>query len=90
MAKNFNTLPEGAHCHITVNGKSCTVDAGDISYDDIQTLAEDCEGPTRPGMSITYRTKRPGDEQREGILSWGKSVRVEDGMIFNAYFTGNA
>jgi len=41
-------------------------------------------------LSVTYSTRRKGDEQRAGILSPGKSVRIEDGMIFNVADTSNA
>ena len=41
-------------------------------------------------ISVTYYSKRNGDSQRSGILSPGKKVLAEEGMIFNAVDTSNA
>lgn len=60
---------------------------GHLGYDQIIQMAGFAPGRI---LSVTYHTRRKGDEQREGILSPGRSVLIEEGMIFNAYDTSNA
>jgi hypothetical protein len=70
---------------IIVNGQEKLVISAPLSYDYIVRLAGiDLLKP--PIVSIMWRLK--GHEG--GILSPGQSVDAEDGMIFNAYVTGNA
>lgn len=44
----------------------------------------------RERPTVTYTTDRFGDEQRQGELTPGNSVVVEEGMIFNVVNTGHA
>ena len=41
-------------------------------------------------LSVTYTTRRKGDEQRSGSLTKDKTVLIEEGMIFNVADTSNA
>lgn len=81
---------------ITLNGQTVLVGepggvlptiAGHVSYEDIVEWA--AYGPGRI-LSVTYSTRRAGDEQRQGSLSPGKSTPIEDGMTFNVADTSNA
>lgn len=81
---------------ITLNGRDVRVGeyggtfpetAGQVSYEDIVEMA----GHGRHRMlSVTYSTRRFGDEQRHGSLTPGKSTLLEDGMVFNVADTSNA
>lgn len=61
--------------------------SGRVSYEDIVEWAG--YGPGRI-LSVTYSTRRAGDEQRQGSLSPGRSTAIEDGMVFNVADTSNA
>lgn len=69
---------------IIINGKEKAVK---LNYQDILVLAG-----FKPDqiISVTYRGKKFGDIQRSGILNPGDNIEVEEGMVFNAYDTGNA
>ena len=70
---------------ITINGDEQDFDGETISHEKI------CELANRPvHASVTYSGPRHGDSRREGLTYAGKSVQVEDGMIFNCVVTGNA
>lgn len=75
--------------NVTINGQKCTIvtTSGQCTYEDLVTLAG--YDPKRI-LSVTYSTRRPGDEQRQGILSPGRSVLIEDGMLFCVADTSNA
>jgi hypothetical protein len=70
---------------ITVNGTVHEVDGDTISHEQICALAGK---PVH--ASATYLGPRNGDSERSGITHVGKSVKLEDGMIFNCVVTGNA
>jgi hypothetical protein len=72
---------------IIINGTQQDLDTTHFTYEDLIALAGFEEGRT---ISITYRSKRMGDTQRSGMLIPGRSVELEDGMVFNAYDTGMA
>ncbi len=73
---------------ITVNGESVNVAPEDqITYDTIAGLAGH---PGDQYLSITYHWRGDGDAMRSGILMPGKSVKLDEGMRFNAVHTGNA
>jgi len=80
-------MPQEIEMQITVNGDRHDIPRGDVDYATICRLAGH---PDAKALSITYQGPRNGDSQRSGILMPGKSVAGEDGMIFNAYNTGNA
>lgn len=77
----------GRKVAITVNGAPHQVAGTGISYEDVMALIG--QDPERI-FSMTYRTRRGGDEQREGILFPGRAVKLEDGMSFDAGDTSNA
>lgn len=72
---------------IFVNGQRVTMADKDVSYETLVVL----EGyqPDRI-LSITYSTRRGGDEQRQGGMRRGQSVAIEEGMVFNVCDTSNA
>ena len=61
--------------------------AGQVSYEDIVEWSGYSPGRI---LSVTYSTRRSGDEQRQGSLRPGKSTPVEDDMVFNVADTSNA
>ena len=73
---------------IIINGREYHREKREVSYEEIvaHVYGESCKAI----ISITYLWKGPGDTQRQGILSPGKTVEAEDGMSFSAYYTGNA
>ena len=72
---------------IKINGIIKIFDVTHLNYEDVITQA----GYGRERIiSVVYSSKRSGDAQRSGILCPGDCVQIEDGMIFNAYDTGNA
>lgn len=72
---------------IIVNGTTHQVALSSISYERVMELAG--FDPKR-NYSMTYTTLRKGDEQRQGILSPGRTTPLEDGMVFEAVNTSNA
>lgn len=80
-------ITERNNMNIKINGESHTFSNETISYDDVSILAY---GKVLPGLSMVYKGPRNGDSCRAGSLWTGKSVIVEDGMRFEAMFTGNA
>lgn len=80
---------------ITINGASVVIgptglnpkQPGEVSYEEIVVKA----GFSRDRIiSVTYSTRRPGDEQRQGVLTPGRSTRLENLMAFNAADTSNS
>lgn len=74
--------------NVIVNGRTVPLDKSDVTYEDICLVAG--EDPQRV-LTMTYHWRRKGtDESREGCLIKGRSVRAEEGMIFNVADTSNA
>ncbi|MBB3743891.1 hypothetical protein FHX10_003390 [Rhizobium sp. BK591] len=70
---------------ITINGVEHEVDGDKISHERI------CDLAGKPvHASATYLGPRKGDSERSGVTYVGKSVKLEDGMIFTCVVTGNA
>jgi hypothetical protein len=69
---------------VILNGQKKTVDASLVSYEDVMVMAG--ENPKRI-FSITWAVR---GQNRGGCLAPGETVRLEPGMVFNAYHTGNA
>lgn len=68
---------------IIINGETKETTLEYVSYDDLVILAF---GSLRKELySITYRSATA-----DGILSPGKAVKLENKMVFNIYWTGNA
>ena len=72
---------------INVNGTDHDIPRGDISYQQIVSLAG---APDAKEMTVVYYLRGRGDSERKGSLSHGKSVAGDDGMQFTAVYTGNA
>jgi hypothetical protein len=74
--------------NIIVNGVKRQVESGNLSYEEIVTLAH---GKFIPYMTVVYFWKdKQSDVQRSGILHTGKGVELAEGMVFSAMHTGNA
>lgn len=71
---------------IVVNGTQKTVQKDDLTFDEVVKLAFETP-PFGENMlfSITYR--RGYGNKPEGILAPGESVKVKEGMIFDATAT---
>lgn len=85
---HLNDEPAEALVGITINGREFGVKSDKLlTYETICWMVnlspDGC--PT-----MTYRTRRKGDEQRSGSLCAGKTVCPEPGMVFNVTYTGNA
>ncbi|HZT17061.1 MAG TPA: multiubiquitin domain-containing protein [Gaiellaceae bacterium] len=79
---------EGAHHSYTivVNGQQKTVEAGELSFDQVVALAFD-PVPTGPNVMFTITYRRGHGDKPEGTLTEGQSVKVKDGMIFDVTAT---
>jgi hypothetical protein len=73
--------------HIYINGRKHEHVGLDISYEAVIQMAG-----FRPGriLSVTYSTRRKGDEQRSGCLTPHKTIKVENDMVFDVGDTSNA
>lgn len=71
---------------IIVNGLEFDCKVEHASYEDIVLLAG---MPEAKNLTMTYRCDH-GDICRSGTLVPGRSIDVEDGMVFDAVYTGNA
>lgn len=72
---------------VVLNGEQFDFDSETVSYADVLKAAK--YDPERV-LSITYRAQLGRDSKREGVLGPGRSVKVVNGMVFNAIATGNA
>ena len=74
--------------NINVNGEVFQLEGdGKVDYDTIVTMAGH---NAEHVFSVTYHTRRDGDEQRSGILAPGDVTKVEEGMVFNVADTSHA
>ena len=74
---------------IIVNGLGVSTPDNEASYDYIVMLG--LRGKGRHGVlyTVTYAMPR-GIDRRDGSLTPGQSVKIENGMVFNVVYTGNA
>lgn len=70
---------------ITINGDAREWPKAEMTYDELVAFAGMKGNP-----SATYLGPRNGDSRREGIMSPGKTITIEDGMRFSVHHTGNA
>lgn len=79
---------EGSHHSYTivVNGQQKTVEAGELSFDQVVALAFD-PVPTGPNVMFTITYRRGHGDKPEGTLTEGESVKVKEGMIFDVTAT---
>jgi hypothetical protein len=79
---------EGAHHSYTivVNGQQKTVEASELSFEQVVALAFD-PVPTGPNVMFTITYRRGHGDKPEGTLTEGESVKVKEGMIFDVTAT---
>jgi len=68
--------------NIIVNARPKTVTKKELSYDEIVALAFD-NPPSGENVLFTITYRRGEDNQKEGSVGKGESVRIKEGMIFN-------
>lgn len=71
---------------IIVNGRRKEVTGKELSYEAIVNLAFDNNPPTGPNVVITV-TYAKGEDDKQGTLLPGKTVKIKDGMVFNVKAT---
>ena len=77
---------------IIVNGRKKDVPSsalsaeGELSFDQVVKLAFD-PPPSGPDTVFTVSYRNAGDAPRDGSLVKGKSVKIQDGTVFNVTFT---
>jgi hypothetical protein len=71
---------------IIVNGREKEFTGKEISFEEVIVLAFG-EVSTNPNISYTVTYKRGEGNKPEGSLVAGESVKVKEGMIFNATAT---
>lgn len=72
---------------IIINSIEHEFDGDSISYED---LIEKLGYSRDRILSVTFKGVWRGDARREGILSPGRVIILEDGLIFNISDTSNA
>lgn len=72
------------HDHtVIVNGTKKTVQADELSFQDVVNLAYDGNPPTGENVIFTITYRKGQGNKPEGSLVAGQTVKVKDGMIFN-------
>jgi len=71
---------------IIVNGRGRQVEKGELSFEDIIALAFD-PVPTGPNIEFTVTYRRGPKERPQGTRTAGHTVKIKEGMIFNATAT---
>lgn len=85
-------VEEKAAVEIIVNGRKKGVPSsalsaeGELSFDQVVKLAFD-PPPSGPDIVFTVIYRNAGDAPRDGSLVEGKSVKIQDGTVFNVTFT---
>jgi len=69
---------------VIVNGCEHRVETDRLSYADVAALAG------KPGAKELTMTYDRAAYKKQGLLSPGESIKVVDGTIFCAVYTGNA
>lgn len=72
--------------NIIVNGREKEFEGKEISFEQVIVLAFGAVS-TNPNISYTVTYKRGEGNKPEGTLVAGESVKVKEGMIFNATAT---
>lgn len=85
-APNPNSAEHGhaGQFTIIVNGRERKVTESELSYEDLVKLAFGENPPSGPNVVITVTYK---SRSKEGTLLTGKSVPIQNGMIFNVKAT---
>lgn len=72
---------------IIVNARQKQTEEKRLSFEQIVSLAYDGTPPAGPNWEFTVDYSKGPDDEKEGSLLPGKSVRVKDGMVFNVTAT---
>ncbi len=72
---------------IIVDGTPHEWEEKEISYEQVVDLAYDGNPPSGENILITVGYRRGHDDNHEGDLGPGQSVKVKDGMIFDVTAT---
>lgn len=74
---------------IRVNHREVEVSQAVLTYQEIVDLAD--SGRSKSALhSITYRVRGPGDSERSGTVTPGRSIELAEGMVISAMVTDNA
>jgi hypothetical protein len=73
---------------VIVNGRTTEIQQKHIHFHEIVNLAFDIPPSNVEGMTVTYRA--PSGRRGSMFATMADPVPVEDRMVFNAAFTGNA
>lgn len=71
---------------IVVNGRTRTVEAKELTFDEVVALAFDAP-PTGPNVIFTITFRRGAGAKPEGTLVAGETLKVKDGMVVNVTAT---
>ncbi|MHB8656308.1 MAG: multiubiquitin domain-containing protein [Terriglobia bacterium] len=71
---------------IIVNGREKKVTTNELSYKQVVDLAFDNNPPTGPNIVITV-TYRNAEDNKQGTLMAGQTVKIKNGTIFNVTAT---
>lgn len=74
---------------ITINGEKFIVEKGEMTYEEIVTLAFP-DFPQHPERTYSVKYKKGHGHKPEGILTPGESVKIKDEMIFHVKHTGQS
>jgi hypothetical protein len=83
---------EGGHgheYHIRINNRPFVVKGPKITFEEVVRLAGQ-EISTDPNLILTVTYEHGPDNQPEGTLILGQSVRVKEGMMFYVKVTNNS
>jgi hypothetical protein len=73
---------------VTVNGRTKELQQKQIHFHEVVNLAFDIAPGNVEGLSVTYRA--PSGRMGSMFSTMADPIAVEDKMVFNAMFTGNA
>lgn len=81
--------PEVKKVKITINGEERVVSGGEVNY---EWVVKDMLGYNPKHVyTVSYHSRRDDGSELNGIMSpTSKHIKLEEGMIFNCFYTGNA
>lgn len=89
MVSNLSKEEKEKKITIVVNGLPHPEEKGEITYDEVVTLAFP-DFPQHPERTYSVTYERGHGNKPKGILSPGGSVKVKDGMTFKVKHTGQS
>lgn len=78
---------QGHDIQIIVNGQEKTVEKGELTFEEVVSLAYDGNPPQGDQWVFSVSYRKGDDHHPAGELLPGKSVKVKKGMIFNVTAT---